>query len=192
VQLHVEITVEFRGGAREAMRHSVRKRRAVFAKDREKVRMRISLMQKDWLARLCGEFKLAVKRFALRIMRGEVAVIVKAALTDCDDFGSLRKYSKNTGGLGGPFLRNMRMQASGGKQPTRMRLREPHRRLCANNTRPRNDHLHDARGRCAREHGITVRIETVMRKVKADVNQGDSCGGRDDGVVLRCGIFWHA
>lgn len=161
----------------------------MLAQDRDEVGMSISLMQKHGLARACRKFELLAKRGALCVMRRKIAEVIKTALADRDNLGSLCKGVERAGAVGRPFLRQVRMQARGRKQLTRMRLRERHRRFAARDTRARDDHLHNARRGCAREYQVTVSIEAVVSKIKSDVDQRGR--GRGDGAVP-CGMVYHA
>src|ERR1700693_3457784 len=81
-QLHLQIAFEFRGAAGKTMCHGAGESRAMLADNRDETRIPTTLMQKHGLASGGGELQLAPEGIPLRRWRGQVAVVVKSALTD--------------------------------------------------------------------------------------------------------------
>ena len=86
-QLHFEVALKFAGSACEAMRHCTAEAAAVFAQDRDEVRMGIALMEEDGFTGSGGEFQLPLEGVALHRGRRKVALVIKTTLADGDDFG---------------------------------------------------------------------------------------------------------
>jgi hypothetical protein len=87
----------------------------MLAQNRDEIRMRIALVQKDRFGCRRGEFELAMEGRALRGRWCEIAAVVKPTLTNGDDFRSRRERAYFGRNFRRPLLRVMWMHAGGGK-----------------------------------------------------------------------------
>jgi hypothetical protein len=177
-QLQFQITLKLARRSRKAMRHRSTQACAMLAQNRNEVRVRITLVQEHGLSRGSGEFQLAVESSTLRTMRGKIAVVVEAALTNCDDLGSLRKRANAARLFGRPFIRVVRMYAGGGKEPLRMRSREFQSLARTIDACAGDYHLRHAGSARAREHGVAVGSKSSVRQIDADVDKWRRLVGR--------------
>lgn len=93
-ELQFEVALKLARGPGEAMRDGAAKPRTMLTQNRDEIRVRIALMQEHGLAAGRGNFELAVEGLALRLRSGEIAIVVKAALTDRDELRRTRKLAK--------------------------------------------------------------------------------------------------
>ena len=170
-QLKFKVALKLGSRSREAMRYRAAQSGAMLAQDCDEVRMRIALMQKHRLSCCDGKFELLLEGLPLRIMRGEIAIVVKATLADRHDLRSVRELAQFGRQIRRPFIGVMRVHACGCKEPPRVGSRELQRLARAVEARAGDDHLHYTGGRRPREHRVAVRCKTIVRKVDADVDE---------------------
>jgi hypothetical protein len=170
-QLKLQVALKLGSGSREAMRYRAAQLCAMLAQDGDEVRMCIALMQKHGLSCCDGKFKLLLEGLPLRVMRCEIAIVVKATFADRHNLGSMRKLAQCARQIRRPVIGVMRVHACGCKEPPRVGSRELHRLARTVEARAGDDHLHYTGGRRPREHRIAIPCKTIVPKVDADVDE---------------------
>lgn len=143
----------------------------MLAQDRREILVGVPLVQEDRLADAGRERELPCEGASLRVARRIVPEVVEAALSDRDDLWRERELRKLRGGIVGELVGMVRVDAGGGEQHAGLRARELHRLRAAWHRGAGHEHLGDARGARARDHGIAIDVEAGMGKVRADVDQ---------------------
>ena len=177
-QAHLEIVVQLVRLAGEAMRNRARGDDVpVLSQDRDKVRMRVALMQKHRFAHACGNLQLARESGALHVARGEVAEVIEPAFADGDDFGRMGERFQFLSQLIRELSGVMGMYASGRKQFAQVLARQRGGFARAVSAGSGYDQLGDAgRGR-AGHYSDAIAVITIVSEVDPDVDQG-LCDGR--------------
>lgn len=169
-QAELQAIRELRGLAGEAVRDAAQRACIMLAQRTDEIRVRIALMQEQRLAALRGKFQLPFEGAALRVARREIAVVVKTAFADGNDFRMLQQRTQFRQILVSQLRGVMRMHSCGCEQHARVLTRQLQCRVAAREVGARDDDLHDTRGARAFDHRVAVKLETVMRQVGADVD----------------------
>jgi hypothetical protein len=185
-----EVACELLVRAGETVRDARRQPGAMLLQDAEEISVRSALMQENRLVNAGRKLELLVKGPPLRCVRGQVAIIIKPALANCDH---LRQPGERTE-LAQQFAVELecvvRMNTGGREELARPAARKFDRGTGTRAARAGHDHLRDARRGGARDDCVAVGIEALMRQINPDIDER-RCGPRG-GVRGACAIVRHA
>jgi len=168
---HAEAVLEFRSIAGEAMQHRARQHGSVFAQHRQKIRMRLALVEEERHVVQGSESQLQFEGASLLRGRRIVPVVIQAALTGSDrhririELGESRTVGRVESG------RMVWMHAGGRPKDSGPLGTQCDRAGTVGERAASDDHRDDAGGARPCDDLGPVPIIAVMGKVDADVDQ---------------------
>jgi hypothetical protein len=130
----------------------------------------ITAVKKERLARLHGHRQLPLERGALRFGRGEVAVVVEAALAHRHDLRALPELGQFAERARVQRLRIMGVDARGREDDAAVRLGEIDGEPAGSQRSARGQNLRHTRGLGARQQAVGDRRQLRRVEVDADVD----------------------
>ncbi len=173
-EAHAEVVVQLVRLTREAMSDpACRQCARVLSQNRDKVFVRVALMQEHRLAHACRDLELPRKRVPLHVTWREVAEVIETAFAYGYDFRPMREPFELVHQLAGELRGMMRMNASGCVQDSGMRVCQRDGLSRAFRACTGNDHLRDSCGRGTGHYSVPVAVITIVGEVDSDIDQ---CG----------------
>ena len=133
--------------------------------------MRIALVQEDGQAVVFGNCKLSLERAPLRIRRREIAKVVEAALANRDAPVMAAEFTDGCIGSVVVIAGMVRVNAGRRVQEIRLLFRELQRPGIARDAAASHDDRADAGVPGVLQHLVAVVVKTVVREVRANVDQ---------------------
>lgn len=171
-QVHLQVGHELLVRARKTVRDPTDQRRAVLPQNRYKIRVCVTLVQKNRLAHARGELQLAVKCLLLHGARRKVAKVIQSAFAHRNNLWQGCELAQLRQQLLGELFRVVRMYTRSREELPGMSTRHFDSSTGTRPARASYHHLHYASRHGARNDGVTISIETVVRQIDTDIDQG--------------------